>query len=164
MNAIFSRRSIRKYKNQEITDEQLELLLRAGMAAPSGGNQQPWEFYVVRDPDTIRKLSQSSLYSGCAKFATVVIVPCYRTQDLMYPELVSLDMSACVENMLVEIESLGLGGVWLSIAPYEDRMRNVDMVIGTNDKLRPFALIPVGYPAMERHAGDRYEESRIHRI
>ena len=164
MNAIFERKSVRRFENREVESEKIDSILRAGMAAPSGGNQRPWEFYVVRDHDTIRKLSQSSLYSGCAKEAAVVIVPCYRTQDLMYPELVSLDMSACVENMLVEIESLGLGGVWLSIAPYEDRMRNVDMVIGTNDKLRPFALIPVGYPAMERHAEDRFEESRIHRI
>ncbi len=164
MDAIFKRTSIRRFTDREVEPEKIDSILRAGMAAPSGGNQQPWEFFVVRSADIIRKLSGSSLYSGCAKDANVVIVPCYRTRELMYPELVEMDMSACVENMLIETASLGLGGVWLSIAPYEDRMRNVDVLLGTDDKLRPFALIPVGYPQMERAAQDRYDEARIHSV
>ena len=163
MDAIFERTSVRKFEDREVEPEKTDAILRAGMAAPSGGNQRPWEFYVVKDTDTINRLAGSSPYATCAQGSAVVIVPCYRTSDLMYPELVTMDMSACVENMLVEITSLGLGGVWLSIAPYEDRMKNVESILGIGDKLRPFALIPVGYPAQSRPATDRFEESRVHR-
>ena len=162
MNAIFERTSVRRFEDREVEPEMIDAILRAGMAAPSGGNQRPWEFYVVRDAETINKLAGSSPYAVCAKDAGTVIVPCYRTSGLMYPELVTMDMSACVENMLIEITALGLGGVWLSIAPYEDRMRNVDMILGIGDKHRSFALIPVGYPAQSRPAADRFEESRVH--
>ena len=163
MDAIFERTSVRRFEDREVEPEKTDAILRAGMAAPSGGNQRPWEFYVVKDTDTINRLAGSSPYAACAQGSAVVIVPCYRTSGLMYPELVTMDMSACVENMLVEITSLGLGGVWLSIAPYEDRMKNVESILGIGDKLRPFALIPVGYPAQSRPATDRFEESRVHR-
>ena len=163
MDAIFERTSVRRFEDREVEPEKTDAILRAGMAAPSGGNQRPWEFYVVKDTDTINRLAGSSPYATCAQGSNVVIVPCYRTSGLMYPELVTMDMSACVENMLVEITSLGLGGVWLSIAPYEDRMKNVESILGIGDKLRPFALIPVGYPAQSRPATDRFEESRVHR-
>ena len=163
MDAIFERTSVRRFEDREVEPEKTDAILRAGMAAPSGGNQRPWEFYVVKDADTINRLAGSSPYATCAQSSSVVIVPCYRTSGLMYPELVTMDMSACVENMLVEITSLGLGGVWLSIAPYEDRMKNVESILGIGDKLRPFALIPVGYPAKSSPATDRFEESRVHR-
>ncbi|MBO4904881.1 MAG: nitroreductase family protein [Lachnospiraceae bacterium] len=162
MNAIFERTSIRRFGSGEIENEKIESILRAGMSAPSGGNQRPWEFYVARDPEKIAKLSKSSPYAIAACNANVVIVPCFRTEGLVYPELVYMDMSACVENMLVEITSLGLGGVWLSIAPYEDRMKNADTILGIGNGVRSFALIPVGYPTQNSSAKDRYDESRVH--
>ncbi len=162
MDAIFDRSSIRRFDDREVEDTKIEKILRAGMAAPSGGNQQPWEFCVVKDEETIRRLSKSSPYAGSAANAKTVIVPCYRSQGLMYPELVDMDMSACVENMLVEITALGLGGVWLSIAPYKDRMHNAEEILGIGDKLRAFALIPVGYPVNNPARKDRYAEERIH--
>ncbi len=161
MDAIFERTSIRRFTDREVEEDKIEKILRAGMAAPSGGNQQPWEFVVVRDEETIKRLSQSSPYAGCAANAKVVIVPCYRSQGLMYPELVDMDMSACVENMLLEITELGLGGVWLSIAPYKDRMSKAEEVLGTGSELRCFALIPVGYPAGNAAQRDRYEADRV---
>ncbi len=162
MDALLERQSIRRFEAGEVGPDKIEAILRAGMSAPSGGNQRPWEFYVIRDKDMISRLAKSSPYSGCAAGADVVIVPCFLTKGLMYPELVYMDMSACVENMLVEITALGLGSVWLSIAPYEDRMKKVDEILGIGDRLRSFALIPVGYPAAKRSISDRYENGRVH--
>ena len=161
MDAIVERSSVRTFEDRSVEDDKIRSILTAGMSAPSGGNQRPWEFYVVREPDTIERLAASSPYSGCAGNAGTVIVPCYRTQNLIYPELVTMDMSACVENMLVEITAQGLGGVWLSIAPYEERMRNVDEILGIGDECHSFALIPVGYPATMLPVRDRYEENRV---
>jgi nitroreductase len=162
MNAILERQSVRRFENRSVEPEKIDAVLRAGMSAPSGGNQRPWEFYVIKDKDILERLARSSPYAVSAAGATVVIVPCFRTDDLIYPELVFMDMSACVENMLIEITAQGLGGVWLSIAPYEDRMKNVDEILGIVDGLRSFALIPVGYPAMKRTVPDRYEKNRVH--
>lgn len=164
MNAILERQSIRKFETGKVEPEKIEAILRAGMSAPSGGRQRPWEFYVIKDKETIEKLARSSPYSGSAAGADVVIVPCFRTEKLVFPELVYMDMSACVENILIEITELGLGGVWLSIAPYEDRMNNVDEILGIGGRLRSFALIPVGYPVMKRSVSDRFEESRVHDV
>ena len=164
MDAIFERISVRIFDSREVEPDKIESILRAGMAAPSGGNQRPWEFYVVKDAETITKLAGSSPYAVCAGGAGVVIVPCYRTGGLMYPELVHMDMSACVENMLIETQSLGLGSVWLSIAPYEDRMKNVEKILKIGTDLLPFALLPVGYPGRKCPEQDRFDVDRVHGI
>lgn len=165
MNEIFRRISVREYESRDVEPEKIEQLLRAAMAAPSAGNQQPWEFYVVREPEVIRKLSGCSRYSGCAAGAPVVIVPCLRKKKLHFPELDMVDLSIATEHILLEITSLGLGGVWLAVAPFEDRMKIVEDALQMDTELlRPFALVPVGYPAQDRPQQDRFDERRIHYI
>ena len=164
MNEIFKRVSIRKYEDKPVEKDKIEKVLRAAMAAPSAGNQQPWEFYVVTDKDKIKALSECSPYSGCAANAPVVLVPCYRTEGLMFPEFDKIDLAIATENALLEITSQGLGGVWLAIAPIQDRVENVAKVIGTPENLVPFALVPFGYPAESRNQQDRYDETRIHYV
>ena len=163
MNSIFHRTSIRAYKQQEVEPEKITKMLKAAMAAPSAGNQQPWEFYVVTDKDTIEQLAACSPYSGCAKNAPVIIVPCCRG-EAMFPENVIMDVSAATENILLEADALELGAVWLGIAPIEDRMNAVTKVLSLPDNLLPFCLIPVGYPQLARPQQDRYDESRVHYV
>ena len=79
MNSIFHRISVRKYQNRDVEQEKIELMLKAAMAAPSACNQQPWEFYVVKDKAVIVRLSEGSPYAKCAKDAPVVFVPCFRS-------------------------------------------------------------------------------------
>ncbi len=161
MNVIFNRTSIRKYQSREVENEKVELLLKAAMAAPSAGNQQPWEFYIIKNKDTLEKLSKCSPYAGCAKEAPVAIVNCYR-KDIIMPEYGEIDLSASTENILLEAAELGLGAVWLGIAPLNDRMQKVKEILGIPDNLKPFAIIPLGYPANEKKQQDRYDESRVH--
>lgn len=164
MNAIFKRVSIRKYENRPVEQEKIDRILCAAMAAPSAGNQQPWEYYVVRDRDTIRDLAKCSPYSGCAADAPAVIVPCLRAEGLRFPELGEVDMSITTENILLEITELGLGGVWLAVAPFEDRIRKADAALGIGEDLHAFALVPVGYPAEQKEQPDRYDTGRVHYI
>ncbi len=161
MNSIFHRTSIRAFEGKEVEMEKITQLLKAAMAAPSAGNQQPWEFFVVKDPQIKAGLAASSPYAGCAAGAPIVIVPCCRA-EAVFPECVPLDLSAATENILLEADELGLGAVWLGIAPLEDRMNAVKKVLGLPDSLVPFALIPVGYPKTVRPQQDRYDESRVH--
>ena len=162
MNEIFTRVSIRKYQDKPVEDEKITQLLRAAMAAPSAGNQQPWEFFVVRDKEKIARLSEISPYAACAKNAPLVIVPCCRTKGLRWGETALIDLSCATENLLLEIDSLGLGGVWLCAAPLEDRMEKAEAVLGIGEDLRAFAVVPVGYPAEEKTQQNRFEESRVH--
>ncbi len=164
MKEIFERISIRKYENRPVEEEKIRQVLKAAMAAPSAGNQQPWEFYVVRDPEMIRKLADTTPYSKSAAGAPVVIVPCYRTNGLWAPMYDTIDLSIATENMLLEITSLGLGAVWMGIAPIEDRILAVDRILGLGEDLHSFALVPVGYPAESRPQQDRFQEERIHWI
>ena len=164
MKEIFNRISVRKYEEKPVEKDKVEKILRAAMAAPSAGNQQPWEFYVVTDKEKIKRLSECSPYSGCAANAPVVLVPCYRTEGLKFPEFDLIDLSIATENAWLEITSLGLGGVWLAVAPFEDRIEKVNGALDIPDTLVPFALLPFGYPAEDRPQQDRYDEARVHYV
>ena len=165
MNEIFTRRSVRKFLPTMVEDEKIELLLRAGMAAPSMGNQPPWEFYVVRDKRVIQDLSRCSPYAGCAANAPAAIVVCSRDTNQRFPAFVNLDLSACVENILLEAVHLELGAVWIGVSPYKSREVIVRRAVGVPEGFTPFAIVSFGYPkdsGNERLKEDRYDPSRVH--
>ena len=142
-------------------------MLRAGMAAPSAGNQQPWEFYVVRDKKILQDLSHCSLYAGCAAKAPVAIVVCSRDDNMRFRAFANLDLSACVEIFCWSCLS-GLGAVWLGVAaiclPGIERTAGL---LGIPKGLTAFAVIPFGYAAdtvEERAKEDRFDPDRIHYV
>ena len=164
MSSIYHRTSIRNYEDRPVEKDKILEILRAGMQAPSAGNQQPWEFYVVTDKEKIKALSGVSPYAGTAADASVVIVPAYRKQGLVFPEFAQIDLSIAQENMWLRTDELGLGGVWLGIAPIKERMDNVRKILNLPDTVEAFSLFPVGYPAQKRTQENRYDEKRIHFI
>ena len=161
MNSLYHRISVRKYQDRPVEKEKTLSLLRAAMQAPSAGNQQPWEFYVVEDRETLSSLSKVSPFAGMTAQAPAAIVSAYRV-DSRLPDYAQIDMAIAMENLWLACDAEGLGGVWLGIAPLEDRMKAVEEIIGIPDTLRAFAIFPFGYPAEERKQQDRYDESRIH--
>lgn len=161
MKEIYERVSIRKYQNRPVEKEKILALLRAAMAAPSAGNQQPWEFYVVTDHGIIHQLSEISPYTYSAAQAPAVIVSVYR-EKIWAPSFAQIDMSIAMQNLWLSCGDQGLGGVWMGIAPQEKWMRAVEQILHIPEGLRAFALFPLGYPAEERKQKDRYDESRIH--
>ena len=162
MDAIMNRKSVRNYKPVPVGDDLVEKLLRAAMQAPSAGNQQPWEFYVVTDKEKIQELSKATPYSGCAAEAPVVIVPVYRTKGLVVQDMAQIDMAIAQENIWLETDALGLGGVWIGIAPMQDRMNLVHKILNLPKNLEVFSLFALGYPAEIREQQNRFDETRIH--
>lgn len=162
MNTIFQRTSVRDFKDTAVEPAKIDRLLRAAMAAPSAANQQPWEFVVVTDRDMLQKLAQCSPYASCLAQAPLGFVLCMRTQGLRCPEYTQIDLSAATENLLLEAVELGLGAVWLGIAPIAERMETVRQVIGAPETIQPFALVACGYPAGSDQPADRYDVTRIH--
>ena len=162
MNPIFHRTSIRKFQNQPVETEKIKELLQAAMQAPSAGNQQPWEFYVVTDRARREALSKVSPYAGCAAQAPAVIVTAYRTQGLHFPVYAQIDTAIAEAILWLAADAAGLGGVWLGIAPQEERMSQVEAILDLPRDQRAFALFPIGYPAEEKQQENRFDAQRIH--
>lgn len=164
MEAIFNRRSVRKYTNQTVEEEKIIKLLKAAMQAPSAGNQQPWEFIVVRKKDTLKELSVTSPFAKFVEDAAIAIVLLSNEERLKYPENWQQDMGAAAENILIEATDLGLGAVWLGVAPFEDRENHIEDIFQLSENLKPYCLIALGYPmeGSENKFIDRYDEKRVH--
>lgn len=163
MNQIFARVSIRKYQDKPVEKEKTLAILKAAMQAPSAANQQPWEFYVVTNQEKLKALSEVHPYAGMTKDAPAAIVAAYRKQCAL-PEYAQIDLSIAMENLWLETTAQGLGGVWLGIAPQEERMKSVEKILAIPNTMRAFAIFPYGYPAEERLQQDRFDESRIHYV
>ena len=163
MNSIFTRVSIRKYQDRPVEKEKTLAILRAAMQAPSAGNQQPWEFYVVTNKEKLEALSRVHPYAGMTKNAPAAIVTAYRKECIL-PDYAQIDLSIAMENLWLETDAQGLGGVWLGIAPWEERMKPVEEILDIPDTMKAFAIFPYGYPAEERTQQDRFDERRIHYV
>lgn len=160
MENLFHRTSVRKYLDQPVEKEKILQILRAAMAAPSACNQQPWRFTVVIDKGLIRSLSGVSQYSTFAAEAPVLLVISYR-KDCQLPEFAPVDTSAALENLWIETDALGLGGVWMGVYPRQERMAKVAEIAGLPKEEEAFALYALGYPAREIKTHDRFHEEWI---
>jgi nitroreductase len=160
---VLSRRSIRKYTSEPVPDDVVERLLRAAMAAPSAGNQQPWQFVVIRDRDTLTGITEFHPYSKMLPDAPVAVVVCGDAANCKWPQMWEQDCAAATENLLVEAELLGLGAVWLGVHPLEERVSGIRRLLGMPDSVVPFAVVPIGHPAESKPPADRYDEARVHR-
>jgi nitroreductase len=165
MKEIFHRISVRRYEDRPVDKALAEQVIRAAMAAPSAGNQQPWEFYVVTNKEKLIALSESHRYAGCAANAPAAIVPVYRKKGLWLPEYAHIDMAIAQENMWLMTDALGLGGVWLGIAPQQERMAALREILELPDDLEAFSIFVLGYPAGAKKAQEnRFDENRIHYV
>ena len=162
LNNIFSRKSVRAYTDAPVSPEQVETLLKAAMAAPSGRNQQAWRFVVVRDQATKEKLAVG--FNKMIAKAPVVIVVCGQiaNEEGEPNNNWTADCAAATENLLLAAEALGLGAVWTASYPYEDRMTPAIEALVLPDDVRPYCVVPVGYPAGDDKPKDKWKPENIH--
>lgn len=165
LDTIFARKSVRAYTEQNVTPEQVELLLKAAMAAPSGINLQPWRFVVVRDAATKEILAGS--FNKMITQAPVAIVVCGETLWNRNGTTVpnknwTADCAAATENLLLAAEAIGLGAVWTACYPYEDRMNPVREALLLPESVCPYCVVPVGYPAGDTPPKDKWKPENIH--
>jgi nitroreductase len=162
MDAILNRRSIRKYKDIKVSDELVEKLLRAAMAAPSAGNEQAWEFIVLRDKNIMKKITEVHPYSSMLLNADVAIVVCGNESKEKFKGFWVQDCSAATENILIEVQANNLGAVWLGVYPENNRVTDIQKVLNLPSSIIPLSIIPVGYPDEEKGPSDRFDKTRIH--
>jgi len=163
MEALFSRRSIRKYTPEKITEETLREILEAAMSAPSAGNQQPWHFVIINDRKILDAVPSFHPHSLMLREAHVAILVCGDPTLEKHVGYWVQDCAAATENLLVAIHAKGLGAVWLGTYPREERVEGFRKLLGIPDHVIPFSLIPIGYPAESKPPRpDRYNTTRIH--
>lgn len=163
--SIFTRRSVRAYAQRPVEPEKIERVLRAAMQAPSALDGRPWEFFVYTDAASRTLISQMSPYAAMAAQAPVVIVLCadqQRIQESREEAWWVQDLSACTQNLLLQLVQEGLGGVWLGTYPREKRMDYLREALQLPGHLLPFAVVPLGYGLETNHYVDRYEPDRVH--
>ncbi len=163
MKEIFERRSIRKYKKDTVSEETIEKIIRAGMAAPSAGNEQPWHFIVIKDKNIINEIPKFHAYSRMLHEVNCAIVVCGDLFLQKYEGFWVQDCSAATQNMLLMAQALGLGSVWLGVYPREERVEALKSLLGLPDNVIPLSILPIGYPAEEKMPSDRFDAFRIHR-
>ncbi len=162
LDNIFNRKSVRAYTEQAVTPEQVETLLKAAMAAPSARNLQPWRFVVVTGQATKEKLAVG--FNKMIAKAPVAIVICGQTvkDDGTPNQNWTADCAAATENLLLAAEALGLGAVWTACYPYDDRMNPAIEALGLPADVKPYCIVPVGYPAGDDQPKDKWKPGNIH--
>ena len=165
LKTIFSRKSVRSYTDAKISQDQLTLLVRAGMAAPTAVDKRPWDFVVITDGAVLKELADALPYAKMAEKAAAAIVVTgdlnrqYGGKDASYW---MLDCSAASENILLAAESMGLGGVWTAVFPESDRIAPVRKILGIPADVVPLNLISIGVPTGKNSPKDKFDPKLIH--
>jgi nitroreductase len=162
LEAIATRRSVRRFTDAPLTDEQLDNVLRAAMAAPSASNGRSWRFVVVRDRERLQKLAKATPFAGCVAEAAACIVVCADRPTLKYPGFWVIDCSAAIQNLLLAAHATGLGAVWLGVHPIAPFRSAVRRIIQAPATVVVHSMIAIGTPAALPAPVDRYDESFIH--
>ncbi len=155
MEIIKSRRSVREFENKNVDDNVIEEILTAGQWAPSGLNNQPWKFCIIKNEEKKNALSQCTKYNNIVLKANFLIAVFYdlnkgydRTKDV-------LAIGACIQNMLLYIHQIGLGACWLG--EILNKKEQVNNILGVHSNCELMAVIAVGYPTKKKRQSTRHK-------
>jgi len=163
IDLILSRRSVRAYTLESVTEEHVTLLLKAAMAAPTAINQKPWEFVVVTDPDVLARLRDHLIFGRY--HAPCAIAVCgnrrlaHPANGWMYWEQ---DCSAATENMLIAAAGLRLGAVWIGVHPIPSVVKSVSSILNLPEEVVPLSIVYVGHPAESPEPRTQFDPRRVH--
>lgn len=160
---IMTRTSIRKYTDQSVEQEKIDIMLKAAMAAPTAVNLQPWHFIVIDDKELIVQLSSQQPTN-----APLLIAVCGDTDKTTMPDgkgklpdFWIQDVSAATENLLLAAHAQGLGAVWTGVYPIPERTAEVARVLQCPKNIIPLAVVRVGYPAESPAPKNKFREDNI---
>lgn len=162
MDCIIGRRSIRKFRMQQVPDDLTEQLLKAAMYAPSARNTQSWQFIVVQQRETLNAIMQVHPYAGMLATATLAILVCGDKKLEPSEAYLNQNCSAATQNILLAAHGLGLGSVWLGVYPRRERAESMSKLFCLPDHIVPISLVAVGYPDENLPSPERYTPLNIH--
>lgn len=163
MKEIYTRRSIRKYKDIPLEESQILQVIRAGTYAPSAGNEKPWHFIVITKRETLEAITSFHPYTQMLKSAPVAIIACADLTNIKYEGVFWIqDMSAAVQNMLLEATSMNLGSCWCGVYPNPVLVDNLSMLLELPSNIVPAAIVALGVADEAREIDERFNASLVH--
>lgn len=165
LECIMTRASVRQYTDKEISDSVTEKILRAGMAAPTARNSQPWEFVVITEQPLRDSLNAALPYAKMLESAKLAIVVCGNMDKALEGDARDnwiLDCSAASENMLLAAHALGVGGVWCGVYPSKERAEGITRALNLPANLIPLNVLSFGYPEKKPAVKDKWDTTKIH--
>lgn len=162
LEAIYTRRSVRSYTSEPVSDEDIHDLLRAGMQAPSAKNEQPWHFIVIDDKEILHAIPEFHPYSKMLFEAPLAILVCSDRKLETSRANWLADCSAATQNILLAAHAKGLGAVWLGVFPDSTRVFGMQELFGLPKDIRPVSLVAIGYPKDPPEPVDRFKQERVH--
>jgi len=165
LKIIHQRKSVRKYLDKPVSKEQLVKLVRAGMAAPTAMNKQPWAFVVITERETLDKLGKSLPYAKMILQTPAAIVAAGDMKLAIEGKGKNFwvqDVSAAVQNILLAAEAMGLGAVWTGVYPREEQQKILNETLSLPEHIIPLALIPVGVPEGVEAPKNKWDPEKVH--
>ena len=159
LEAIYKRRSIREFTDTEISIEQLHEIVKAGMWAPSGLNNQPWRFAIIQDPRMKEQVAQQTHYGHIVRGANALIAVYLSKEDMYDAVKDHQSAGACIQNILLATDALGLGAVWLG--QILKNKTEVNRILGLADDFDLMAVVALGYPLHHNQKSMRKEISDL---
>ncbi len=166
IEAIMTRSSVRSYTSQVVEEAKIETMLKAGMAAPTAGNKQPWEFVVITDRAILDALPEVAAGMKMAPKAPLAIAVCGVPSKSFpnVPEYWIQDCSAATENILLAAHGLGLGAVWCGAYPDggSGRVEKMTELLQLPEEVIALSVIIIGYPDSEPTIKDKWDPAKVH--
>ncbi len=165
LQSIATRTSIRDFQETPIEEAKVEKILRAGMAAPSAINKQPWSFTVVNDKALLQQIADSAQNAKMAAKAPMAIVVCGDMEKAIEGDARDFwiqDCSAATENILLAAHALGLGAVWTGFYPNLERAKMLAGILNIPSTQIVLCVIPMGYPAESPAPKDKWNTENVH--
>jgi nitroreductase len=162
LQAIFTRRSIRKFTGEPISEEAMDTILKAGFSAPSAHNYQPWHFVIVREKETLEHIADKHSYAKMLPQAGCCIIVCGDNEKQKREGFIVEDCSAAIQNILLAAHGIGLGAVWCGIYPVEEYMKMIADAIKLPDNTKPIGMVVIGHKLEDREPVDKYDKAKVH--
>ena len=160
LDLIYSRQRVRDFADAPVSDDHVDAMLRAAMAAPSVQDRRPWHFVVVRERKTLDKLAKVHKYAYMLEKAPLAVVVCgdQTVSEKYWVE----DGCVATQNLLLAARALGLGGVWISLYPKKKHQKAVRELLAMPDHVGVLCILALGTPAKEKQLGAKFDSERVH--
>jgi nitroreductase len=162
LEAIYTRRSIRKYTGEPVSEQELETVLRAGFHAPSAHNLKPVDFIVIKDKNKFERIANFHPYAKMLPQAEVCIIVCGDQKKQEMTGFLIEDCSAAIQNILLAAHGIGLGAVWCGLYPVVELTTPMKEVCSIPEDFIPVGMIVLGHKGEEKKVFDRYDATKVH--
>lgn len=166
LSVIHSRKSVRHYLDTPVSKQDLEVLVKAAMAAPTAMDRRPWAFVIITEKKVLSALADvlpsGKMLASAGAAVAVCGVPEKEILTGKMREFWVQDCSAATENLLLAVEAKKLGAVWIGIYPDDGRIKAVQATLGIPAEIIPLNVVSIGYPVGDEKPKDKYDPSAIH--